>query len=236
MIDAFQGGTPVGLRPAPVCPTPRFGTTHREQFIAEDDPKEPIGVNVGDYVCSLSDAEIAKVMQEMEIALDSTKLQGLFWLKRELCRPRPYQTALLLGINGFYYDRAISATHSSIYSGHCLEGILSAATVFDRWRNDSRYSNEDIDRLAHYAVDFGDRRVFAGVHYPSDNVVSWWMAASLIGELFADPEPVRAFVVAAVRTHSLVYRAIAERIGEDALNGARVLLEEVDLLNEQSNS
>ena len=62
-----------------------------------------------------------------------------------------------------------------------------------------------VTALQALAVDMGDRRVFAGVHYPSDNLLSWFVALSVIPCVARDEKKVTDFVVDAVRT-SLVYQ------------------------------
>jgi hypothetical protein len=63
--------------------------------------------------------------------------------------------------------------------------------------------------LAQYMVDIGDRRVFAGVHYPSDNIASWIMALSLMPEVYADPVRIEGFVRKAIFERSRVFQMIS---------------------------
>jgi hypothetical protein len=61
--------------------------------------------------------------------------------------------------------------------------------------------------LGQFGVDIGDRRVFAGVHYPSDNMASWIMALRLVKEEVPDQRVFR-FLANAITTRSLVYQML----------------------------
>ena len=63
--------------------------------------------------------------------------------------------------------------------------------------------------LQQYAVDMGDRRVFAGVHYPSDNLSSWLMVMRVANHVFVRSE-VKAKLWQAISERSRVYRRIRE--------------------------
>jgi len=76
-----------------------------------------------------------------------------------------------------------TGTHPSLISGHSIQGILLSRMVLEFWLQNNEIEKFDkndiqIKSLAQYAVNFGDRRVFAGVHYPSDNNASWFVALS----------------------------------------------------------
>lgn len=226
MIQHFQGKQDqLQLQPN-LCKNPDFGDTHLGQFRVEDAPSKPAGVNIRDYVCSLTDEQFAYTRQIIEQAYDR-KIKSLFWLKREFVRPRPYQCAMIFGCDTFHTEVAFSAMHSSFYSGHCLEGILFSAAVAEAWSQDGEsFDSDGISSLMRYAVDFGDRRVFAGVHYPSDNIASWYIALKLIPQVFDDPALVHQFVVDAITHHSTVYKLISTEYVNHPL-----LIPGVDLLH-----
>ena len=89
-------------------------------------------------------------------------------IKERLQRPRAYQVALIQGRAGFLHRPAATADTPSMCSGHCLQGSLAGCRVFDS--DARRMTNRSIEILQQFTVDIGDRRVFAGVHYPSDNL------------------------------------------------------------------
>jgi hypothetical protein len=79
-------------------------------------------------------------------------------------------------------------------------------------------------------VDFGDRRVLAGVHYPSDNVGSWITAMLICEHVCADGGRLgREFLWRSISTKSMVYAAIAQAI---ARNEAEDHKPAIALLNE----
>jgi hypothetical protein len=66
------------------------------------------------------------------------------------------------------------------------------------------------DVFRQFVIDVGDRRVFAGVHYPSDNLASWYVAMRLIPRVFLADEKIyepRKFLWNAIQ-RSLVYKAM----------------------------
>ena len=211
MIGHFQGSRrTVGTTISSGVSDPEFGETHRGQFKAEDDPNLDAGVNLRDYVLGLTAQQFQHALWIIDAAYRYKKLSGLFWFKWQFVRTRPYQAAFLQRKYGdFRHLPALSARHSSFHSGHCLEGIMFSAALAEDWMSKPReYSQSQIDALAQYAVDFGDRRVFAGVHYPSDNVGSWVIALSAIPHLYQDPAPILDFVKNAIKTKSAVYKLI----------------------------
>ena len=233
MVEHLQGAnTQLTIEP-PICDVTEFGSTHLKQFKVEDAPSQPAGVNMRDYVCSLTDDQFGQARKTIDLAYDR-KLRNLFWLKREFVRPRPYQCALIFNFDQFHSEVAFSATHSSFYSGHCLEGILFSAAVAETWLADpTSYSGEMLIELMRYSVDFGDRRVFAGVHYPTDNISSWFLALNIIPNIFDNPLPIQQFVVDAIKQHSFVYRLINEEyVKHDILEPAMLLLEGALNLNQ----
>lgn len=201
---------------------------HRYHFEVEDDTGMLAGVNYLLYDRTLTHGEHGDFMRTAGAALGegvpvATKSAGLFWFKSKLRRPRPHQCALLLGVPEFTLDIAKTGFHSSAHSGHCLQGSLLGCAVFERWLDagfDSAAQPEKAMTLAQYMIDWGDRRVFAGVHYPSDNAISWVIAISLIPFIFDQPEKIMRFFIEAISQRSRVFRAINERYGEASETGA----------------
>lgn len=215
MIEKFQGEDSVLEQEAEVVDEPEFGSKHLQQFYVEDHPNQPAAINLRDYVSGLSEQQFLNTRGIVEQAYSSRKLPGLFWFKNSFMRTRPYQASLILGKEEFENYPALSARHSSFYSGHCLEGIIFCAAIEEYWRSlGSVYSSAQFDQLAQYAIDFGDRRVFAGVHYPSDNVGSWIMALRLARLAFDEPEKTFTFIRNAIVEKSLVFQLIEENFSD----------------------
>jgi len=83
-------------------------------------------------------------------------------------RARPYQVAFMLG-SPLQHRLATSATTPSFPSGHALQTYCEVAAILDLDLSLAADIQSALFSLAH---DVGDRRVLAGVHYPSDNYAS----------------------------------------------------------------
>lgn len=167
------------------------------------------------------------------------KIHGLFDFKPHFQRPRPHQTALTLGVQEFEWKIARAGTHTglhpSLMSGHCVQGILFGCKALEAWYASGTFpSEDDLQSLAQYSADFGDRRVFAGVHYPTDNIASWIIALRLIPHLFSPMPEVLRFALDAIVERSTVFQLVQDRFDEyDELRPSlSVLLETVNKCRE----
>ena len=62
-----------------------------------------------------------------------------------------------------------------------MQGLFGGVGVHQLWAEQGGdYSPALRATLEQYAVDFGDRRVMAGVHYPSDTLISWLACFALL--------------------------------------------------------
>jgi PAP2 superfamily len=139
-----------------------------------------------------------------------------FELKRAFQRPRPkcaaYHADKVLHTNfsdvKFYGSH--TAHHPSFISGHALQGILYFAYAF--WRDETLLRSE-VQALSTYAALVGDRRVMAGLHYPSDSLASWIVALKLLPEVLVPSfkEPAMRFSKMAIK-NSLVYKTLDENV------------------------
>jgi len=133
-------------------------------------------------------------------------------VKRYLQRPRGYQVSDSLGKSWFTHHQALSSVSPSMISGHAFKGCTMGIASFYH-ATALACSPPVFDALARIAVDFGDRRVFAGVHYPSDNVGSWISAMLICKHVCADGGRLgREFLWQAISTKSVVYGAIIDAI------------------------
>jgi hypothetical protein len=144
-------------------------------------------------------------------------------LKRHLQRPRAYQMAKVFGIHNLRYHGAITADTPSIVSGHAQAGMIMGGSVIDAWISGGvPVSVESLVAMQQYAVDIGDRRVMAGVHYPSDNISSWILALRLADAVFTNPLKVKQHLWTAITARSMVYRKIEgfrpAQVYQDALD------------------
>ncbi len=144
-------------------------------------------------------------------------------LKRNLQRPRPWQVALQLA-RPYRYNWATSANTPAIISGHAVQGIIGAATAYESLLSGGHVSGAERQALEQIAVDIGDRRVFAGVHYPTDNVASWIVALRMARFTFREVSGVREFLASAIE-RSQVHESIRESASA-AFEPALALLDE----------
>ncbi len=151
----------------------------------------------------------------------------IYWFKQQLQRPRPYQTSLLLALD-ITYQAATTALHPSMVSGHSLAGIGALMGVMERCALDQVPLSPAI---VQYLLDFGDRRVMAGVHYPSDNLASWILALDLCDHAVAPAvrRQVKQQVWHAIRDQSVVYSRIAEHVRDHRDSPFAAALKELQL-------
>lgn len=131
-------------------------------------------------------------------------------IKRDMQRPRAYQIAFLLDKDDFSHHHAKSAVTPAMISGHCVEAMMGGMAMFERLNGESpRPSDEVLTALARHTIDVGDRRVFAGVHYPSDNLSSWLTGVLMRPHVCSDPNSAK-WIWRAIKAHSRVYAAICK--------------------------
>lgn len=115
---------------------------------------------------------------------------GVQWtiqsLKAKFQRPRPFQAVLETNSKGFWHHLSQTAHSPSLPSGHCVETLFGALNAYVGFASNSssiwqQYRNE----LAAWSAQVADRRVYAGLHYPSDSFASWICVSHLIPVLFS---------------------------------------------------
>lgn len=193
------------------CGENTLQVTHRELFRQEDE--SAIGT-VDLYMSGLAPDVLRALRKAIDggfIRLGPTHLR----LKEKFQRPRPYQMSYVARAS-FAYEVAVSAVTPALVSGHGLQGLVVRTLGYVAQRNAITGAN-DIACLQQYCVDIGDRRVFAGVHYPSDNISSWYTGLRLCDHLFEDPQEgavAKRFMVEAIR-RSAVHAAIVQAVAQD---------------------
>ena len=81
--------------------------------------------------------------------------------------------------------------------------------VYEAWLDAGlKIENSHLIALSHFGMDHGDRRVFAGVHYPSDNLASWAIASDLISRIFNYADIISPFLKDAISKRSAVFHLI----------------------------
>jgi hypothetical protein len=189
----------------------------------------------------LSSNNIGSNYQVYDPGYDIKRFETLFWagvqarqpaiwdVKQHFQRPRPWTAATGLGVDGFRWVVAggffvtHTGVHPSLLSGHCIQGILGGCRVYDALLDEgAQLDVARIRAIQKYMVDWGDRRVFAGVHYMTDNIASWTLARRLIPHLFQNAKKVEDFAVQAITAHSRVFADIVEHF--DKSDPARLML------------
>lgn len=126
-------------------------------------------------------------------------------LKDKFQRPRASQVALMWWDGDpqkkwLLVQASKSAITPSMISGHCIQGTMALASAYARCTQFLEGTPLLTD-LQRFLIDSGDRRVYAGLHYPSDNAGSWFAALRLC-------EPI--YVSRAPEIRGVLWRAIQE--------------------------
>jgi PAP2 superfamily len=162
-----------------VYPVGNKSHTHKDLFKYED-----VGANfetsVRIYLQGLKTGDIGNIITIIVDSLSGAHEPGMLTVifKGRFRRPRPYAAALLLGASNFkHWLMATSSLHPSFPSGHAFQGLVG---VTCGWLQLDKPAQKATAAVAQQlAIDIGDRRVFAGVHYPSDNFASWYLALQM---------------------------------------------------------
>jgi hypothetical protein len=188
--------------------------SQRQLFVIEDNrsldggPVIPFASYYNTYDTRLA-PELASAVAPLWFNSTHHKLRHTqYRVKVALQRPRAYQTAMLLGYPNFVNEVAVTGLTPSACSGHCLQGLTGMGGVVEFFRKSGVDLDPDnLEAMMQYAVDIGDRRVMAGVHYPSDNLSSWIILMNLADRVYRDPF-IKCFLWKAIKKHSFVYSSI----------------------------
>ena len=207
LIAALDKKPGRGLDTVPMTPLASFDCpTHRTWYLKEDGqlPGMQDRYKHYDKTRSVEEADFVRTTwissrQKKESTLGQGSVTMLF--KRALQRPRPYQMALAMGRPGGHnYEEALTAATPSMSSGHCLQGLIGVGGIFEFFiEKGTPIIGEHADALRQYGVDIGDRRVMAGVHYPSDNLCSWIIALRMADYVYREAEAVKKELALAIQ-------------------------------------
>ena len=154
------------------------------------------------------DSELARAIFSGGRALAKPLSQRL---KDQFQRPRPFQVALMLNLpkEEMIVQASKSAITPSMISGHCIQGTMALAEVLNGFNTVLQPTPGLVDDLARFLLDTGDRRVFAWLHYPSDNLSSWFTAFRLCTPIYGGrAQAVRDIIWSSIKAHSKVYEAM----------------------------
>jgi membrane-associated phospholipid phosphatase len=111
--------------------------------------------------------------------------------------------------------KSTSAWSPSAISGHAFQGLMGCLAAYLEFPEVTAYRAD----LVKLAVDIGDRRVLAGIHYPSDNAMSWWVAFQCVKYVAKDDaqlKTMREFLRDAVQG-SLLWDPMKKSVAHKAL-------------------
>jgi hypothetical protein len=184
---------------------------HNEFFTEEDDGTTPFGTGYERYDPTLP----ARILRDLPIIFSAGMADKVgtldLQLKQRFQRPRAHQVAFLQNRTNYNYRWARTANTPSLVSAHCLQASLGGCTAYVALASDLSGNTKSLTSLAQFTVDIGDRRNYAGVHYPSDNLASWYVAFKLIPQVFTTEEQKlnpALFLWLALNLRSDVFKAI----------------------------
>jgi hypothetical protein len=219
LFSVLENAAVFDLQPeSPVCAASI--PSHRAFFLDEDSPR--FGERYNFYDTTLPTRPLANLIPDLQFALKNMAGSVSIQIKQLLQRPRAYQVAEMLGREHKYEYAATSMT-SSMSSGHCFEGCLIAAGICEKWLScDYSPTELQLRALGQFGVDVGDRRVFAGVHYPSDNLASWIMDLRLVNEVCPDKR-VGHFLANAIVNQSYIFKLLVTSAKPPHIDGVRLV-------------
>ncbi len=180
-LSVMQHLTSLGIWKTLLTNPPLTAKHHSDAFLPEDfnKPTESVTMYLPSGVARASDLElldyVGQISRERFLGDISLRLKSAFQ------RPRPHQAAFLLSKTqtDFRFLSAISAYTPAFCSGHAIDYAIYFAAGAEAMAG-SGASSELQSACASCIVDVGDRRVLAGLHYPSDNMASWITLARLL--------------------------------------------------------
>lgn len=203
---------------------------HLDLFRPEDEPTPPrltFAAYDDKFLTPLNSCEWerAVIMGGRSIARPASQA-----LKKKLQRPRPMQTAMMLGINGLVVHRSVTAVSPAMIGGHCIQGMMALAELEESMA-DAFASAPDVKKdVQRFFIDTGDRRIYAGLHHPSDNMGSWWIGFKLCDRVFAanDAPRIRKKLWDAITTYSEVYQEMVSHANSHNSSPYAALLAELE--------
>lgn len=203
---------------------------HNDLYAEEDDPHKEFGSAYERYDPTVPafvlDGIISVLIAGMAGKVGSLDLQ----LMAIFQRPRPYQVSFIQNRQDFNYVSARTGSTPSLVNGHALHALIAGCTAFIAYAE--HLSPRSVEVLQQFSVDVGDRRVFAGVNYPSDNLASWFVALNLIPYVFAgeQSEAAKRFLWSAISSKSKVFAATSAYKDAEGNSAYTKILEELTRL------
>ena len=228
LLSLRVGARPLSLNTLPSSTLRSLNCPAHSAFFVEEDQFK-IFASYAHYDRTL-DSKYPSIFSDVFFAgLDAKCSSTQLQFKQRFQRPRPYQTAFLLSKREFNLESAASSMTPSMVSGHSLQGLIGVGAVMEQIVQSAiSFSEDSWQALSQYAVDIGDRRVMAGVHYPSDNLSSWIVLMRLANHIYKSPG-IKEKLWKAITNQSFVYRLIHD-------SKAKVYSAGLNLLNDVHES
>jgi hypothetical protein len=152
-----------------------FPETHRDFFLLEDDSMFWLESLIPWLNTKLSKNISPDKVSDILFSYN----QFIYYTKDIFNRPRAYQIAKILNKNIMVLPAKSSLT-ASCPSGHAFQGYLFGTIIFLLYGDELSMSDDILNLVLNISRDVGNRRVIAGVHYFSDNIVSYYMLRVLL--------------------------------------------------------
>ncbi len=207
------------LGQVPTPPFPLLGIRpHKQFFLREDEKPNELKFPTLQYYDRNISPELAAGIETRFFGGMTTRAGSVaLQFKHRLQRPRAFQMAFLLEgeSSKFAYHQANTAHSPAIISGHGLQGLMGGVSAVEALLS-SNYPNvtDYLPAVWQFAVDMGDRRAMAGIHYPSDNLASWVVALRLTPHVTAKEhaDEIQRQLFAAIVQQSTVYAALSAAV------------------------
>jgi hypothetical protein len=226
-----MGGLAQHLHQKPQSPLrPMTINTHLALFRIEDqDGGSDMFTNYS-YYDGTQGAAVLEAMRDMAGLANDAKLGGIdIVLKSNLQRPRPMQMAIRFGVSDYHYHEAVTSISPSMCSGHCIQSCVCVGGAVEAAVGSLALTSDVKTAIGQWGVDIGDRRVFAGVHFPSDNLCSWIAFLRMADYVYTKPEAKQVMADAIVK-QSEVFSRLKVLGATEAGKYHRAAIREVEFL------
>jgi hypothetical protein len=202
--------------------------THADLFIQEDAEGGSHMFNALGIYDRTADSAVLQAANDICFrSTDNKDTPVSFQFKSALQRPRPMQMALRFKKFDYQYEDAGTSITPSMCSGHCIQGLLGVGGLIEYLLDHGiRVDDDRAAALGHWAVDIGDRRVMAGVHYPADSLCSWILFTRMADSVFHRAE-VKKILTLAIQKYSYIFGQIKQH---SATSAGRVYMRALDAL------
>lgn len=172
------------------------------------------------------DLQRTKALEALKISAYE-KTRFIFKLKAEVNRPRPFQAAGYVPTASKKFAAYVSNTAwtASLPSGHCFEALAAATAAYL-----THDLQSDRRNLCQWAARAGDVRVWAGLHFPSDSLASFYLALTTLPKLYTMQQlsDARAFTADAI-TESETFLAARRAVAEHQNHPYAAILHSIEL-------